>query len=149
MTRPKKERLVKQPPLFTAFKPVGIRRYGLETVLLSLDEYEAIRLADQEGLEHSEAAVRMEISRPTFTRLIDAARKKLADFIMNGKLLQIEGGSIHFKGNVFKCNNCGKIIALPMDEHVILCPYCESEDITDLAENHGHGDCCRDHENDR
>ena len=62
----------------------------LEEVLLSLDEFEAIRLADNEGLYHEEAAVRMNVSRATFGRILDNARGKVADAIINGKALKIE-----------------------------------------------------------
>jgi len=57
--------------------------------LLSLDEFEAIRLADYEGLYHEEAAGRMNISRATFGRILDGARSKVADVIINGKALKI------------------------------------------------------------
>ena len=140
---------MQQPPLYTAFKPVGIRRYGLETILLTLDKYEAVRLADHEGLDHSASAEKMGISRPTFTRLINATRKKLADFIINGKQLQILGGSVHFRGNIYICNSCGEVISLPIANHIMLCPYFDSVDITDLAIDHGHGDCCREHQNEK
>lgn len=61
MPRPKKEKIVLQPPLFTRFKPAGIRGTALSQLPMSLDEYEAIRLADYLGMDHVEAAVEMEI----------------------------------------------------------------------------------------
>jgi predicted DNA-binding protein (UPF0251 family) len=140
---------VKQPPLFTAFKPVSVRRLGLETVLLTLDEYEAVRLADNDSLAHAQAAKKMGISRPTFTRLIDIARKKLADFIINGKQLQILGGCIHFSSNIFKCNECGKVVSLPIAENILNCPLCDSENIVNLALAQGHGDCCNELDNEK
>ncbi len=62
----------------------------LEQVYLDLDEFEALRLADLEGLYHKEAAARMNVSRPTFSRIISRARQKVADAIINGKALVIE-----------------------------------------------------------
>ena len=76
------------------FKPRGIPISQLEEVVLSLDEYEAIRLADYEQLYQEEAAARMKISRQTFGRIIEAAHKKIADVLMNGKALKIEGGEV-------------------------------------------------------
>ena len=76
MPRPKKERKVHKPPIYSRFKPSGIPAKGLKEIILTLDEYEAIRLADFMGMLQEEAAAEMEISRPTFTRLIENARKK-------------------------------------------------------------------------
>ena len=72
------------------FKPRGIPLTDLEEVSLSLDEFEAINLADYQGLYHEEAARKMGVSRPTFGRILGAARKKVADAIVRGKALQIE-----------------------------------------------------------
>jgi uncharacterized protein len=94
MTRPKCCRRVCGVPDKNYFKPRGIPISQLEEVLLSLDEYEAIRLADYEQLYQEEAAVRMNISRQTFGRIIEAAHKKIADVLMNGKALKIEGGEV-------------------------------------------------------
>lgn len=143
MPRPQKDRKVAKPPIYSCFKPAGIRRRGLDKVFLKLDEYEAVRLADHEGMEHSEASELMHISRSTFTRLIEKARGKLAEFIIEGKQLQIEGGSVHFSRNIYKCNKCGNIITATIDKVISKCPKCKSSDLTDLANDHGHGDCCR------
>lgn len=70
----KKQRIVESPPLFTAYKPSGIMRGALQSLPLALDEYEVIRLADYQGLDHAQAADEMEISRSTFSRLIEQAR---------------------------------------------------------------------------
>jgi uncharacterized protein len=90
MSRPKKCRCINFSPNALYFKPRGIPLANLEEVLLSLDEFEAIRLADHEGLYHVEAAIRMNISRATFGRILDSARGKVADAIINGKALEIE-----------------------------------------------------------
>jgi uncharacterized protein len=90
MSRPKKCRCINCSPNTSYFKPKGIPLVHLEEVLLSLDEFEAIRLADHEGLYHEEAAGRMNISRATFGRILDSARSKVADAIINGKALKIE-----------------------------------------------------------
>ncbi|NPA60241.1 MAG: DUF134 domain-containing protein [Epsilonproteobacteria bacterium] len=71
------------------FKPCGIEKVNLERVILNEDEMEAIRLSDFEGLYQQECADRMEISRTTFSRLIESARKKIADALINTKALRI------------------------------------------------------------
>ena len=141
--RPKKERIVKHPPIHTVFKPIGRRKNEIEEIQLTLDEYEAIRLADLEGNEHSEASEKMNISRSTFTRLIEKARAKLADFIINGKLLTIDGGSIHFRLNRFQCISCGFIFPVEWSRKIVMCPECGSNNLKSIAENFGHGRCCQ------
>jgi uncharacterized protein len=143
MSRPKKERIVHRPPLFTSFKPIGIMRRDLEPILLSLDEFEAIRLADYIGLEHSEAAEEMEISRSTFTRLIEKARHKISQFIIDGKGLFIEGGNVHFRGNVIRCQDCGHMFNTNFEQQLSECPSCNSSNLFDLAGGFGHGNCCQ------
>jgi len=71
------------------FKPCGIPNRELETVYLSPDEMEAIRLADLEGLYQEDAAGKMEVSRPTFSRILNNARAKIADALINGKSIEI------------------------------------------------------------
>ena len=142
--RPKKERIVHAPPKVLRFKPAGIPMQLLETVKLSLDEYEAIRLADLFGEDQESAAKKMGISRPTFTRLIEQARKKVADAVINCKELLIEGGNVHFRYNVFKCTNCGYTIKVSISENVEKkCPICGSSELINMAEHLGHGKCCR------
>lgn len=142
MPRPQKNRIVSNPPVFSEFKPVGIASKMLEQVLLSLDEYEALRLADKLGMSHNEAAEEMEISRSTFTRLIEKARAKLVDFIVSGKLLLIDGGNIHFRKNIIKCEDCGHMFKIPFDSDIKNCPKCDSGRIINLAGGFGHGKCC-------
>lgn len=90
MSRPKKERCIRCQPNALYFKPRGIPLIQLEEVGLSLDELEAIRLADYEGLYHEQAAEKMKISRPTFGRILGEARRKLAEALVEGKALRIE-----------------------------------------------------------
>ena len=71
---------------------------SLEETVLTVDEFEAIRLRDYEGLDQTEAARRMGISQPTFQRAYESARKKVADALVNGKAIKIEGGSYMISG---------------------------------------------------
>ena len=93
MVRPKRCRKVGFQPNVTYFKPAGIRMRELEETVISVDEFEAIRLKDFQGFEQEDCAKKMDISQPTFHRLILSARKKIADSIVNGKALRIEGGN--------------------------------------------------------
>ena len=76
------------------FHPAGIPVRGLDEIVLTLDEFEAIRLADLEGLYQEQAAERMIVSRPTFGRILAAAHRKVAEALAHGKVLKIEGGTI-------------------------------------------------------
>ncbi len=93
MVRPRLCRRVRFNPNVTYFKPRGIPLKELEEIILPVDEYEAVRLKDLEGLEQEECAKKMNISQPTFHRLILSARKKIADAIINGKAIEIKGGN--------------------------------------------------------
>jgi predicted DNA-binding protein (UPF0251 family) len=79
-------------PGVTFFKPAGVPLKLLQETHLSVEEAEALRLKDLEGMEQEPAAVRMNISRPTFQRILASARRKVADAILNGKAIRIAGG---------------------------------------------------------
>jgi predicted DNA-binding protein (UPF0251 family) len=103
MVRPKKCRLVDALPGTTYFKPAGIPLRFLDEIRLSVEEAESIRLKDLEGLQQAEAAQRMGVSRPTFQRVLSSARKKIADALLNGKAIRIEGGSFQVTGIGYCC----------------------------------------------
>jgi predicted DNA-binding protein (UPF0251 family) len=90
MARPKKLRCVQCSPDSSYFKPRGIPMVELEEVSVSMDELEAIRLADYEELYHEEAASKMKISRQTFGRILNEARRKVAECLLKGKALKID-----------------------------------------------------------
>ena len=98
MARPRICRNIRFNPKITYFKPRGIQLKDLKEAVLHVDEYEAVRLKDLEGLEQDKCAQKMEISQPTFHRLVVSARKKIADAIIKGKAIKIEGGNYVFKG---------------------------------------------------
>lgn len=97
MPRPRRNRKVSCSGEFYRFKPAGVRSKDLEEVTLTVDEYEALRLKDKKGLEQSECSESMNISQPTFHRLITSARKKLATAIVDGQAIKIEGGAVDFQ----------------------------------------------------
>ncbi|OGU17250.1 MAG: hypothetical protein A2X61_16890 [Ignavibacteria bacterium GWB2_35_12] len=92
MSRPRKCRFVERFPASTFFKPSGIMMRNLEKNIISHDELESLRLADLEAMFHEDAAMQMGISRATFGRIVEKARYIVADALINGKALVIEGG---------------------------------------------------------
>ena len=142
MPRRQNIRLINKPPLYREFKPAGIGARFLVFNEITIDEFEAVRLVDYEQMSHLEASEEMGISRPVFTKLLEGARKKIADSLVNGKGLRIIGGHIHFKQNIIKCNSCKQIFEIDIDKSMKYCPSCGSTDLINLAGTYGHGQCC-------
>ena len=94
MARPQNTRRIRRGLKERAFKPRGVPMSELEQVTLTLDGLEALRLADVEGLYQEEAAERMGVSRATFARVLATARKVVADALVNGKAVEISGGTV-------------------------------------------------------
>jgi predicted DNA-binding protein (UPF0251 family) len=127
--RPPRCRRVSFVPEATFFKPAGIPMRVLEEVSLSVDEAEAIRLKDLEGLEQEEGADKMGISRPTFQRILVSARQKVADALLNGKAIRIEGGNIELAMRRFRCAEDGHEWEIPSETSTAghpVCPHCHS-----------------------
>ncbi|MCD6478058.1 MAG: DUF134 domain-containing protein [Candidatus Aenigmarchaeota archaeon] len=118
MPRPRRLRRIRFLPTVTNFSPVGSSLNNLEDITLTLGELEAIRLRDMEGLDQSEAAKKMNISQPTFNRILNSARKKIADSLINGKRIRIEGGVYKMVGR----GRMGGFGAGPTGDCV--CPKC-------------------------
>ena len=109
MTRPLCCRKIGCVPNVNYFKPQG-ESASSENVTLSLDEFEAIKLADYEGQYQESAALQMNISRQTFGRIIDSAHKKIADVLINGKSLKIEGGTVAIvTQDTVTCKKCPRL----------------------------------------
>src|SRR4030043_1007970 len=100
MARPFKCRRVAFMPGVTFFKPAGVPLRPLEEVRLTVEEAEAIRLKDLEGLEQEAGADKMNVSRPTFQRVLASARQKIADALLNGKAIRIEGGNFEIAPSI-------------------------------------------------
>ncbi len=94
MPRPRLQRIVSGRPVATVYKPAGVPVSALQWVNLTLDEFEAIRLVDNEGLDQEAAAAQMGVSRPTVTRILASARGKIARFLTYGQALIIQGGPV-------------------------------------------------------
>lgn len=128
MVKPKKCRIVSSLPNVTYFKPAGIPCRILTEVRLSVEEAESLRLTDIEELEQIDGAIRMGVSRPTFQRVLYSARKKVADALLNGKALRIEGGSYQVNG-IPTSSSChrGHTWTQPLnstDKDQPKCPFC-------------------------
>ncbi len=141
MPRPLCCRQVSAEPPSKFFKPRGIPLAVLEAVTMTVDECEAVRLADLEGLYQEDAAERMGISRPTFGRIIDSAHKKIADALVNGKALEIKGGEIEMiNQRGFVCSDCQHKWMVPYGTgRPPACPQCQSRNIRRAAEDRGRG----------
>ncbi len=125
MPRPFCRRFVDWNPRVVFFKPAGIPADQLETVVLNLDEIEALRLADLNAQYQEAAADQMKISRATFARIVESARRKVADALIHGKALQIQTdsnpppapapapGSCHRRGCGCHGQGHGRFIAYP------------------------------------
>lgn len=137
MPRPPKCCRVEFLPAVTYFKPAGIPLSALEEVCLSVEEAEAIRLKELEGLEQEQGAERMNISRSTFQRVLASGRQKMADALLNGRAIRIEGGNFKMAWHQFRCLN-GHEWNVPFEEMAggppELCPTCNSTSITPVEQ---------------
>lgn len=115
-------------PGVKGFRPLEPAPFKKDPVILSLDQYEALRLCDYENLSQEEAALRMEISRPTFTRLYDEARKKLIQALVEGRVFLMEGGNVKFDCHFFQCRECGQVFESE-EKSASPCPHCGSGQI--------------------
>jgi uncharacterized protein len=153
MARPRNCRRVDSMPGSNYFKPRGIPLSTLEEVVISVDEFEAIRLADLKGLYQEQAAERMKVSRQTFGRIIESAHKKVAEVLVTGKALKIEGGEVEMTSmRKFRCDDCRHSWDIQHESGKPgSCPACESGNVHRAEENGGsaggpggrRGRCCR------
>jgi predicted DNA-binding protein (UPF0251 family) len=135
MPRPTKCRRVAFIPAVNHFKPAGIPLRLLEEVCLSVEEAEAIRLKDLEGLEQEQCAERMGISRPTFQRVLESSRQKMANALLHGKAIRIEGGNFEMSVRRFRCID-GHEWNVPFEAMLNgppqFCPDCSTPEIMSL-----------------
>ncbi len=135
MPRLKALRTLQELPIVKGFRPLWMRANYRSAVTLHLEEYEALRLVDYEGMIHEQAAELMNVSRPTFTRIYEEARKKLATALVEGRSFLIEGGEIELSGVHYLCEACQlKFICEASEPFPKLCPACGSPKIISLSE---------------
>ena len=141
MPRPFKCRRISAVPEADYFKPRGIPLSELEEVVLTLDELEAIRLADLDGLYQEEAAKHMNISRQTLGNILESAHSKIAQALVNGKALRISGGMCEMPPmRRFECSECSHVFDVPFGTgRPMACPRCGSSSIYRKDGNMGMG----------
>jgi predicted DNA-binding protein (UPF0251 family) len=131
--RPSRLRKVSNPPIISGLKPYGNVKTDKkpEAIFLHFEEYEALRLCDYEMLNHHQASVLMDVSRPTLTRIYSRARNKIAEALVFGKQIIIEGGKIYFDSEWYSCKSCGCYFNNPnKQEEVMECPLCRSKNFS-------------------
>jgi uncharacterized protein len=114
MARPPKERRIEYIPEVKLFKPAGTPMRKISEISLTMEEVEAIRLKDKEGLTQEECAFKMEVSRPTFQRVLTGARGKIAEALIEGKAIRFQGGDYRLAKRRYRCYNCGYEFERPM-----------------------------------
>ncbi len=143
MARPKCARFIREFPNSTFFKPRGIPLCDLEEIVLTFDEFEALRLADLDGLYQEEAAKKMKVSRATFGRILAAAHRKVADGLINGKAIRIDGGIVEMvQKRTFECADCGHSWEVGFGTgRPASCPQCASANLhrSDAQRGQGRG----------
>lgn len=134
MARPTKWRKIECTPAIPYYIPSKENSKEVETQILLLEELEAIRLKDYEGLEQAECAERMEVSRPTFQRILLLAREKIADALLHGKAIHIDGGNYTMQICNICCSGCGsqwkESIENLKQETTHVCPKCGSTHVS-------------------
>lgn len=148
MPRQKLLRKVLNPPRVKGFAPVGEESHGTP-VLMGFEEYEAIRLCDFDGCHHAEAARIMNVSRPTFARIYDEARRKVARAFVTAVPLIFEGSRIYYDSEWYRCEKCRcRFNHLEKAEGPSRCALCGSGEIAPVEEalrqeEPGHRCICR------
>lgn len=124
---------------------MGIPVKDLETIELALDELEALRLVDLNGQYQEEAAGRMGVSRPTLGRVLENARRKVADALIHGKVLVVKGGPVVMsEKRIFECAECGSRFDAAFGAgRPKECPSCHATNFHRVAEERGRGGPCR------
>ncbi len=135
MPRGKALRTLHELPIVKGFRPFWMRPNYRQGIVLCLEEYEALRLIDYEGLIHEDAARKMNISRPTVTRIYEKARKKLSQALVEGRSILIEGGDVKLNGVHFMCEDCNhRFVVESSLNGNICCPKCQSRRLISLSE---------------
>ena len=117
------------PPIFKGYKPYGCPKKKKEVIELLFEEYEAIKLADYDCMHQIDGAKIMGISRPTFARIYETARKKIAQALVEGKEIKAVIGNAVLETHWSHCNNCNKRFSDEECQKRKNCPKCNSENI--------------------
>jgi len=129
--RPKRFRRMGAPPVLQGFLPVGVCSGDADSISIQYEEFEALKLADYENLSQEVAARKMGVSRPTFTRIYNLVRKKIARAFVEGKSICFEGGMVSFNKEWYRCKECHHVFFLIKNEKKF-CPHCNSDNLESI-----------------
>jgi len=132
MPRQRQKRKMLEPPKFKGYKPFGVTRAKHEYIDLLFEEYEAIKLADYQLLNHKEAGQIMGVSRATFARIYENARRKIAEAMVETKQIRAVLGDVFFDLDWYLCNDCNERFTLKNHKNKENCPTCKSDDLVPL-----------------
>lgn len=132
MPRRRRLRKVVAPPSFKGYKPYGTTKSSNEHIELLYEEYEALKLADYDMMNHKEASEIMGVSRPTFARIYEDARRKIAKALVETKEIKTVFGNAWMEKNWFLCNDCHTRFTIPKTLTNHSCPLCSSNKIASI-----------------
>lgn len=127
-----RRRRIASPPRFSGYKPYGCQRQHEQPVALLFEEYEAIKMADYKFMNHQEAALLMGISRATFARIYESARRKIALALVESREIITESGNSYTDKQWYHCPQCNCRFTLPAKLLQRKCPVCQSEEFEKL-----------------
>lgn len=129
MPRRRRLRKIVAPPNFKGYKPYGSNTNERSAIELLYEEYEAIKLADYDLMNHLEAAQLMGVSRPTFARIYESARRKIAKALVETREIKCVFGNATFDKSWHLCNHCHARFTIPKTVDNRCCPLCNSEKV--------------------
>lgn len=132
MPRRRKLRKVVAPPNFKGYKPYGYRGKSSDAVELFYEEYEALKLSDYDNMHHLDASKLMGVSRPTFARIYESARQKIAKALVESKEIKTIYGNAVMDENWYVCNQCHARFTIPQKKETQRCPICKSGDTNSI-----------------
>ena len=132
MPRRRRLRKVVAPPGFRGYKPYGNVWSKADAVELLYEEYEAIKLADYDLMNHQEAAELMGVSRPTFARIYETARRKIARALVETREIKTTYGNAFLDKDWHVCDDCLVRFTVPKQSVDYCCPLCKSENVHSL-----------------
>jgi len=125
-------RKVVAPPAFKGYRPFGLAGGTNGFIELLYEEYEALKLADYDMMNHQEAAELMGISRPTFARIYETARRKIAKAFVESREIRTRYGNVWMDKNWFECDDCQARFTIPQTRVAHICPICKSSSISTI-----------------
>lgn len=132
MPRRRRLRKIVAPPGFRGYKPYGVSGHHPDKIELLYEEYEALKLADYDLMNHQEASKLMGVSRPTFARIYESARRKIAKALVETKEIKAVYGNAWLDKSWVICNHCHARFTIPKTIDQKVCPICSSENIESL-----------------